>query len=112
MGTLLRTMLFLGPILALIFYFTVAQQIKADTETKENTALERIWNEFKASFAMTPEKRAKLEEKTKQIEKKLERLKEKRLEKEKKAEELKKELKERLRRAIEELKKEKDSPAQ
>jgi len=92
MGNLFKILLFTSPVLALIFYYVVAQQSKLDTEMKkEDVQFEQIWNENEANFAKTNEHKQKYIERAVRAEEKLKEIEEKEKEKERKAEEFQKE---------------------
>jgi len=56
--TLMKTVLYLAPVVALIFLYVIAMQGQVSTEIdKENAQFDRDWAEFHGQMADTPEKR-------------------------------------------------------
>ena len=61
MNALFKTILIATPALALLFFYVVSQQGKADTDMQvEDAKFERSWNEFDADFAKKREDKDRL----------------------------------------------------
>lgn len=86
MANLLKIAILAAPLAALVFYFTVLQQSKLDTEIeKESLKFEQHWNEFKAESPFTQD-RQKYQSRAEQAEQKQKELEQKKKEKEQKIE--------------------------
>jgi hypothetical protein len=107
MQNLLKILIFSSPILAIVFWYVVAQQSQHNTHIQaEDAVFEREWAEHEASLSKAEREKEKYLGRAKEAEERLSKYKAKEAEKERKAEEFQQKFEKELEETDKKVKKE------